>query len=91
MLVDADALVGLTEYYEHEGRRIFTHTEVDPAWEGQGLVSRLVRHALDQERAEGRRIVPMCPFVRAWIERHPDYDDLVDHDMLAAYIRRSHG
>lgn len=91
MLADADGVVAVAEYHERDGRRIFSHTEVDPARQGQGLASRLVRHALDQERADGRAIVPTCAFVRAWIGRHPDYDDLVDHDMLATYTRRSHG
>lgn len=63
--------------YSVQGRLVvITHTEVDPAYEGQGIGSTLVRAALDDIRRQGRRVVPVCPFVRTWIERHPDYADL---------------
>lgn len=56
----------------------FIHTEIDPAFEGQGVGSVLARQALDDVRADGsRRVRPNCPFIRGWIERHPDYADLV--------------
>jgi uncharacterized protein len=60
-----------------DGVRIMLHTEVDPAFEGKGVGSRLVRGALDAERARGGRIVPSCPFVNAYIQRHPEYTDLL--------------
>ena len=53
------------------------HTEVDPQFEGEGVGSELVRKALDDVRSRGERVVPSCPFVRAYIERHGDYADLV--------------
>jgi uncharacterized protein len=57
---------------------IFTHTEVDPAFEGKGVGSALARFALDDVRREGtRRVVPRCPFIKGWIDKHPDYQDLV--------------
>jgi predicted GNAT family acetyltransferase len=59
------------------GVLIFTHTEVDPAFEGQGVGGRLARAALDDVRARGLRIVPQCPFISSWIAKHPDYEDLV--------------
>ena len=59
------------------------HTEIDPAFEGKGLGSALAKGALDAERALGEPVVPLCPFIRAYIDRHPEYADLVDHDMLA--------
>jgi uncharacterized protein len=74
----ADRVLGLAAYRRHGDRVVFTHTEVDPDAEGGGVGSTLVRGALDDVRAHGRRVVPRCPFVRAWIERHPDYADLVD-------------
>jgi predicted GNAT family acetyltransferase len=54
-----------------------THTEVDPALEGQGIGGELVRQALDDVRAHGLRVRPSCPFVAAYIRRHPEYADLV--------------
>ena len=56
---------------------VFFHTEVDEAFEGQGVGGTLVRGALDDVRRRGGHVVPRCPFVRSWIERHPDYQDLV--------------
>ena len=56
---------------------MFTHTEVDDRFEGQGVGSALARFALDDVRAEGtRRVVPRCPFIKGWIDKHPDYADL---------------
>jgi hypothetical protein len=59
---------------------VFTHTEVDPAFEGQGVGSALIRWALDDARTDGYAVLPSCPFVRAYIGRHADeYADLVYH------------
>ena len=70
-------LAGFAEYHDRGGRRVFTHTEVDPAFEGRGIGGALARGALDATRAAGLGVVPLCPFIKAWIERHPDYADLV--------------
>jgi predicted GNAT family acetyltransferase len=70
--------------YERLGDRIvFMHTEIDPGREGQGLGSQLARGVLEAAREAGAPIVPLCSFVSAYIERHPEYDDLVDDEMLA--------
>jgi predicted GNAT family acetyltransferase len=82
---------GHTEYVRKGGLVIFTHTEIDPAFEGRGLGSRLARGALDAVRAEGAPIVPLCPFVAGYIEKHPEYDDLVDHECLDFLERRAAG
>jgi predicted GNAT family acetyltransferase len=71
------ALAGFAAYHDRKGRRVFTHTEIDPAFEGQGLGSTLVRAALDDVRGRGMRVVPLCPFVRSWIASHEAYADLV--------------
>jgi hypothetical protein len=69
---------GFAEYMIANKLIVFTHTEVDPAFEGQGVGSALVKQALDAVRAEGTRdVMPLCPFVKLWIQRHPDYRDLV--------------
>ena len=59
------------------GAIVFTHTEVPPQAEGHGVGDALARFALDDARARGLSVVPLCPFIAAWIERHPDYGDLV--------------
>lgn len=72
------ALAGFAAYRLSGGHIVFTHTEVDDAYEGQGVGGALARGALDQVRAAGEHdVVAMCPFIAAWIERHPDYQDLV--------------
>ena len=72
-----DRLAG-SSYYERLGSvYAFLHTEVDPAFEGQGVGGRLVQGALDDVRRQGGRIIARCPFVRAWLDRHPEYHDLV--------------
>ncbi|WP_017605253.1 GNAT family N-acetyltransferase [Nocardiopsis alkaliphila] len=68
---------GHAEYILTDTLITFTHTEVDPAFEGKGIGSALVRGALDDVRSRGLSVLPMCPFVKSWIERHRDYGDLV--------------
>lgn len=53
------------------------HTQVDPAFGGQGIGGTLARHALDDIRRAGRTVIPTCPFVSGWIDKHPGYRDLV--------------
>lgn len=75
-----DQRAGFVEYHDHALTRAFLHTEIDPAYEGRGLASELIKHVLDEARASGRQVLPYCPFVRAYIQRHPDYVDLVAED-----------
>jgi hypothetical protein len=56
------------------------HTEVEEAVEGTGVGSQLVREALDDFRARGLGVVPVCPFVSAYLRRHPEYADVVGVD-----------
>jgi predicted GNAT family acetyltransferase len=60
-----------------DGTVTMLHTEVEPRYEGEGVGSELVRRALDDVRARGEHVVPLCPFVSAYIERHREYADLV--------------
>lgn len=64
--------------YERSGQRIsFTHTVVAQAAEGKGVAGKLVKYALDQARAGGLAVTPLCPFVQSYLRRHPEYRDLV--------------
>ena len=74
---DGERLLGIAAYQRRGDEIRFTHTEVNPDAGESGLGSRLVRAALDDVRSKGERVVPLCSFVRGWIERHPDYADLV--------------
>ncbi len=68
---------GFAEYDLRDGEIVFTHTEVDEAFEGHGLGSRLARAALDDARARGLRVRPVCRFIASYIRRHPEYRDMV--------------
>lgn len=68
---------GASYYWDRDGVRIVTHTEVGEEWEGHGVGSRLIEGALDDIRARGLQVTPSCPFAAAYIERHPEYGDLV--------------
>jgi predicted GNAT family acetyltransferase len=70
------AVLGFAAYQKANELIVFTHTEVDRSLEGQGIGGALVRGALDHVRNLGLRVLPICPFVQAWMARHPDYIDL---------------
>lgn len=70
---------GFSTYEEEPGRVTFVHTVVRPGFEGRGVGSRLAKFAIDDVRARGLRITPVCPFVRAYLRRHPEYDSIVDY------------
>ncbi|QTE02895.1 GNAT family N-acetyltransferase [Streptomyces cyanogenus] len=69
---------GLTAYRDRGEQRVFYHTEIDDAFAGQGLASRLVQEALTDVRNSGKRIVPVCPYVAKFLKRHEEFADLVD-------------
>lgn len=64
-------------YQREDDRIVFTHTFVPKPIEGHGVAARLVRAALDSARDEGLKVVPQCSYVRAYIDRHPEYRDLL--------------
>jgi predicted GNAT family acetyltransferase len=70
-------LAGFAQYHAKPGLIAFVHTEVDDRFEGQGLASRLIAHALDDVREHGLAALPFCPFVNDYIQRHPEYTGLV--------------
>lgn len=69
---------GLTAYRDRGEQRVFFHTEVDKAHSRKGLAATLVEQALDDARATGKRIVPVCPYVARFIKKHPEFDDVTD-------------
>ena len=71
------SVLGFAAYQRGHEVVVMTHTEVDDAQEGKGVGSRLVRGALDAVRDGGLKVMPSCPFVREYIERHEEYGDLV--------------
>ena len=73
-------VLGHIRYRTGPGRVVLVHTEVEPEAEGGGVGSRLVAGALENIRARGLRVVPLCPFVAAYIRRHPEWADLVVAD-----------
>ena len=71
-------VAGFIDYHDRGERRALNHTEIDPAYEGQGLASTIARGALDDIRARGLVVLPYCPFVRSFIDKHrEEYLDLV--------------
>ena len=70
-------LAGFTQYRLTPGVIDFIHTEIDDAYEGQGLGGQLARGALDAVRADGRKVIATCPFIKGWIAKHDDYQDLL--------------
>jgi predicted GNAT family acetyltransferase len=76
------ARAGVAHYVSVDGGRVFDHTKIDADFEGQGLGSALARGALDDVRARGIHIGATCPFIVSFLERHPEYQDLVDPSLV---------
>jgi predicted GNAT family acetyltransferase len=72
------AVLGFAAYrLRHDGAVVFTHTEIDEAHEGRGLGGRLARGALEDVQAAGRAVVPRCPFIKGYIDRHAEFQHLI--------------
>jgi hypothetical protein len=76
-VVHADGHLAVLEYQLFSDKVVFTHTEVPRELEGRGVGASLARTGLDWARAHELRVVPICPFVAAYIGRHPEYVELV--------------
>jgi len=74
--IDGD-LAGVIEYVVKHGRLALVHTEVLPAYEGRGVASELIRFAIGDARRRGLLVIPTCPFVRDYVERHPETHEIV--------------
>ncbi|GGG62654.1 hypothetical protein GCM10011374_27380 [Kocuria dechangensis] len=77
-VVDGDSPVGWTEYVPFDDptgpQRIFWHTTVDDAYAGRGLASKLARYALDRTIEAGLPVVVVCPYIKGWLGKHPEYE-----------------
>lgn len=78
-------LAAFSEYNVLKNGLLFTHTEVDPAFEGRGIGSAMARSALDEVRRRSTLAIPVCPFIAAFLRKHPDYQDLVSPESRRAY------
>jgi predicted GNAT family acetyltransferase len=74
---ETGALAGVLTYQLTGGIIAYTHTKVDPEFEGHGVGDLLARTAMDDARSKNRTVVPICPFLSAWLDKHPDYESLV--------------
>ena len=75
--LELDGYIAATYYKIDNGVITFIHTEVPPELGGKGIGSRLIKGALDQVRADGLKVIAQCPFVKAFIEKNPAYQDLL--------------
>ncbi|HUP45810.1 MAG TPA: GNAT family N-acetyltransferase [Thermoanaerobaculia bacterium] len=73
-----DGALAVAAYDLEPGRMTLTHTKVPPELEGRGIAGQLAKAALDHARAEGLKVVPECSYMAKYIERHPEYRDLVE-------------
>jgi predicted GNAT family acetyltransferase len=76
MVVD-DQVAGFADYVDQADVRMFPHTVTSMKFRGQGIAGDLVKVALDDARAEGKKVVPACSYVADYIDRHPEYADLL--------------
>jgi predicted GNAT family acetyltransferase len=70
-------VAGVSVYELTDGIIVFLHTKVAERYEGQGVGSAIARYALDDARARGLNVRPLCPFIRGWMREHPEYSDLI--------------
>ena len=77
-LLDDGTEIGFAAYRDSGGARDFHHTEVDDAYTGRGLATRLIEFAVADARANGLRIIGSCPMVAHWLGKHPELDEFVD-------------
>jgi hypothetical protein len=75
--LEVEGQTAFAAYRMEEGRIVFNHTVVPDELEGRGVGSALVKGALEDVRAKGLKVVPLCSFVKGWIERHEEAQDLL--------------
>jgi len=78
-LFDGDKMIGMSVYGLPDDLHVdFVHTEVDPDYGGRGLGGVLIEFAINDVKAQGKRVIAHCPYVRNWLGKHPEFDALVD-------------
>jgi predicted GNAT family acetyltransferase len=83
--IDGGKVAGRVEYNVLTNAVMLTHTEVEPEYEGKGVGGFLARETLAAIRAQGKRVIPACPFIAAYLRKHRELLDLVDEDVQKAY------
>ena len=73
-----DTRTAFSKYLLAGNKMVIEHTEVPVELEGRGIAGRLVRAALDYARSQELVVLPLCPYAKAFISRHPEYQDLLD-------------
>lgn len=76
-LVEGSEVLGFAEFRPVGDAIMLPHTEISPAHEGEGLGSQLAKYALDDVQAQGKMVIPMCPFIAGYIRKHPEYVELI--------------
>ncbi|WP_051432674.1 GNAT family N-acetyltransferase [Promicromonospora kroppenstedtii] len=74
----ADQEVGGLTYRDHDGRVVLVAVSILPQFRHQGAATQLIRHVLDDLRAQGKKATVLCPIVRTFIDKHTEYQDVVD-------------
>lgn len=76
-ILQGGQVVGFAEFRPVGDAVMLPHTEIEQGHEGEGLGSQLAKFALDNVKTEGKRVIPMCPFIAGYIRKHPEYTELV--------------
>lgn len=74
--IHLDGELAMVEYLLNKTNIIFTHTEVPVAYEGQGIGKILAEYVLNYAKEQGYKVQPLCPFIKAYVQRHPEYQDI---------------
>ena len=70
-------VIGFAEFIDRGDRVVMPHTEVDPAHEGEGIGGQIAEFALQDLKSTGRKVQPSCAFIAGYIQKNPQYLDLV--------------
>jgi uncharacterized protein len=81
--VNLEGHTAFAEYRLKPGHIVLPHTVVPPEFEGKGVASALARHAFGYARDHGLKVIPTCPFMSAWVKKHPEQHDIVDESCKA--------